>query len=159
MALAVPVVTSATAPAVPVATNWSSRFRRSGRSGRSGSFWVSFALSLGCRHRPAPRRAEGRAAVPEGRPVELASDFDAEDPELRVEAAHSVGAFSLTSTRWPPQKLLTNTEELSPVKAETSVGRYTGSAPTFAKWPIYETKISNISVFAIVTHEFHSIIF
>lgn len=144
MALAVPVVTSATAPAVPVATNWSSRFRRSGRSG-TGSFWVSFALSLGCRHRPAPRRAP-RGAVPEGRPVELASDFDAEDPELRVEAAHSVGAFSLTSTRWPPQKLLTNTEELSPVKAETSVGRYTGSAPTFAKWPIYETKISEIGI-------------
>eukprot|EP00435_Cladocopium_sp_Y103_P040263 s2690_g10.t3 len=154
MALAVPV----TAPAVPVATNWSySRFRKSDRSGsRSGRFWAfsSFSLSLSwlrnryrhrChRHRSAAPRAAQRD-VP-ATPVELASDFDAEDPELRVEAAHSVGAFSLTSTRWPPQKLLTNTEELSPIKAETSVGRYTGSAPTFAKWPIYETKISEIGI-------------
>ena len=148
MALAVPVVN---APAVPVATwhNYSSS-RSGGRSGRSGRFWASCALSLAWRCRPCrprrPRRPRPwRRAVPQS-PVELASDFDAEDPELRVEAAHSVGAFSLTSSRWPPQKLLTNTEELSPIKAETTVGRYTGSAPTFAKWPIYETKISEIGI-------------
>ena len=89
------------------------------------------------RHR---RHSATRAA-----PLELASDFDAEDPELRVEAAHSVGAFSLTSTLWPPKKLLTNTAQLSPIKAETSVGRYTGSAPVFAEWPFYEIEIANVS--------------
>ncbi len=104
---------------------------------RSWCRWHRHTRHRGHRgHRGSARRAA---------PLELASDFDAEDPELRVEAAHSVGAFSLTSTLWPPKKLLTNTAQLSPIKAETTVGRYTGSAPVFAEWPFYEIEISNVS--------------
>ena len=73
-------------------------------------------------------------------------DTDEEEASIRVEASYSVGAFSLTSTLWPPKKLLTNTAELSPVTAETTVGRYTGSAPVFAEWPFYETDISKLEV-------------
>ncbi|CAJ1413276.1 unnamed protein product [Effrenium voratum] len=93
------------------------------------------------RARPSPKSARQAAApAPAGRPLELQSDFDSEDPELRMNATNMVGAFSLTSTLWPPKKLMMNNAEMSPVKFETTVGRYTGSAPPFSEWPFYEAK-------------------
>ena len=81
-----------------------------------------------------PRRGEG---VMESK-LELSSEFDAEDPELRVEAANQVGAMNVTSTLWPPQRQQADPTELSPVQQETTVGRFTGSAPAFGAWPFYE---------------------
>ncbi|CAE7767051.1 unnamed protein product [Symbiodinium sp. CCMP2592] len=70
--------------------------------------------------------------------LELSSEFDAEDPELRVEAANQVGAMNVTSTLWPPKRQQADPTELSPVQQETTVGRFTGSAPAFSAWPFYQ---------------------
>ena len=84
-----------------------------------------------------PRAAKASRLRAAAVPLELQADFEDVD-ELRVEAAHTVGAFSVTSTQWPPKKLVTNTSLLDPVKAETTIGRYTGSAPPFEEWPFFE---------------------
>eukprot|EP00438_Fugacium_kawagutii_P014218 Skav201458 [mRNA] locus=scaffold6:355867:361598:+ [translate_table: standard] len=147
---------AAVAP-LPLQLRWSpssssSHGTAAGRAGRAGRWHFGSAMccsSLGVAVAALPRGKPRRCGAARRRaeplkPLELQSEFDAEDPELRVEAAHSVGAFSLTSTLWPPKKLLCNTAELSPIKAETSVGRYTGSAPVFAQWPFYETSIGEV---------------
>ena len=51
---------------------------------------------------PGPSRSL-RAKPP---PLELMSEFDSEDPELRMEAANQVGAGNVTSTLWPPKRCL-----------------------------------------------------
>jgi len=84
-----------------------------------------------------------KAAAPGG-PLELTSEFDAEDPELRVEAANQVGAGNVVSTLWPPKRQLLDTAEMTPIKQETTVGRFTGSAPPFPAWPFYEARDVNV---------------
>ena len=54
-----------------------------------------------CGHR---RRSSGSSLILSAEPLELMSEFDAEDPELRVEAANQVGAMNVTSVLWPPKR-------------------------------------------------------
>ena len=78
------------------------------------------AFGFGKRQKPLKRQRLRRATAsrvavaggpgssesePESK-LELQSEFDAEDPELRVEAANQVGAMNVTSTLWPPKRCL-----------------------------------------------------
>ncbi|CAK9027986.1 unnamed protein product [Durusdinium trenchii] len=109
------------------------------------SFSVGFLLfcrpSHLCSHRRGNPRYRHRARA-SSKPVELAQDLDAQDPEMAVEASYSSGAFSLTSTLWPPKQVITDIGKLTPIQAEASVGRYTGAAPPLPEWPFYESQMS-----------------
>jgi len=94
---------------------------------------VSKKRRFGCRQKTLC----GRGGSLESK-LELSSEFDAEDPELRVEAANQVGAMNVTSALWPPKRQQADPTELSPVQQETTVGRFTGSAPAFGAWPFYQ---------------------
>eukprot|EP00913_Durusdinium_trenchii_P016510 g15517.t1 len=108
------------------------------------SFSVGFLLfcrpSHLCSHRRGNPRYRHRARA-SSKPVELAQDLDAQDPEM-AEASYSSGAFSLTSTLWPPKQVITDIGKLTPIQAEASVGRYTGAAPPLPEWPFYESQMS-----------------
>ncbi|CAE7200025.1 unnamed protein product [Symbiodinium natans] len=137
-------------PATPSEPSW--RRRRCEEAPSALGALALGAFGFGKRQKPLKRQRLRRATAsrvavaggpgssesePESK-LELQSEFDAEDPELRVEAANQVGAMNVTSTLWPPKREQADTAELTPVRQETTVGRFTGTAPTFPQWPFYQ---------------------